>query len=108
MPPPLSSMETLVSTGPEARIIWSIEVIRFVFLVPFREACSSFDGGDGGAPRMPGRYSPALLGGLLGHSRRGLEATLKGASTSVSGGCKSNENGLIFSRVLQRNSCYKL
>ena len=70
MPPPFSSMEILVSTGLEARIIWSIEVIRFVVLVPLR------DGGGGGAPRMPGRYKPALLGGLLGGSWRGLDASL--------------------------------
>ena len=55
-------------------MIWSIEVIRFVVLVPFGEACLSFDGGGGGAPRMPGRYNPALLGGLMGGSWRGLEA----------------------------------
>ena len=69
MPPPLRFMETLVSTGLEARRIWSIEVMRFVVLVPFRaEEGETFVGGGGGAPRMPGRYSPALLGGLLGGS----------------------------------------
>ena len=92
MPPPLCSIETLVSTGLEARIIWSIEVIRFEVLVPFREACLSFEGGGGGAPRMPGRYKPARLGGLLGGSRRGLEASLIGTSISESGGCSGSEN----------------
>ena len=74
MPPPCGFIETLVSTGLGARMIWSIEVIRFVALVPFEEACLSFDGGGGGAPRMPGRYNPALLGGLMGGSWQGLEA----------------------------------
>ena len=75
MSPPLSSMETLVSAGLGARRIWSIEVMRFVVLVPFRaEEGETFVGGGGGGPRIPGRYSPALLGGLLGASWRGLEA----------------------------------
>ena len=69
MPPPLSFKETLVSTGLGARIIWSIEVMRFVVLVSFRAGeGETFVGGGGGAPRMPGRYKPALLGGLLGGS----------------------------------------
>ena len=62
--------------------------MRFADLVPLGAegtyASPNLDGRGGGGPKKPGRYNPALLGGLLRGSWRGLESSLIGASTSES------------------------